>query len=157
VPGSAAELAVGDAFQAKILLPADNIADGLVFDAAQIGGADAAIFFVFASLEQFRRPQQAANVVGTEGRGFGLNHRIQLTPIATHLSRSVRSWLGKSGEHQTHSELQPVSDAAGVTLIDRVPHRAEFAVVLPVSCHIVIMFWHDISSSEYSHEPDYNA
>ena len=76
VPGSAAELAVGDSFQAQVLLPADHVADGLVFDAAQIGWADAAILFVFAGLEQLWRTEQAANVVGAEGWSFCLNHRI---------------------------------------------------------------------------------
>ena len=79
VPGSAAELAVGDPFQAQIFLPADNVADGLVFNAAQVGFADAAVLFIFASFEQLWRAKQAADMVGAEGWSFGLNHRFQLT------------------------------------------------------------------------------
>ena len=79
VPGGAAELAVGDAFQAEVFLPADNVTDGLVFNAAQVGLADAAVLFVFASFEQLWRTKQAADMVGAKGWSFGLNHRFQLT------------------------------------------------------------------------------
>ena len=67
VPGRAAEFAVGDAFQAQVFLLADDVADRLIFDAAQIGLADAAALFVFASLQQLGRTEQAADVIGAEG------------------------------------------------------------------------------------------
>ena len=86
VPGSAAELAVGDPFQAQVFLPADHVADGLVFNAAQIGFADAAVLFIFASLEQLWRTKQAADVVGAKGWSFGLNHRFQLTQNWVHVA-----------------------------------------------------------------------
>ena len=37
VPGGAAELAVGDSFQAQVLLLANDVADRLIFNAAQVG------------------------------------------------------------------------------------------------------------------------
>ena len=79
VPGGAAELAVGDTFQSQIFLLADDFADGLIFNTAQIGRSDASALFVFAGLEQLWRTEQAAHVIGAEGWSFGLNHRIQLT------------------------------------------------------------------------------
>jgi hypothetical protein len=74
VPGGTAELTVGDVFEAYFFLTPDDIADGLVFDAAQIGLANAAGFFVFASLEQLGRPEQATYVISAEGRGLDGNH-----------------------------------------------------------------------------------
>src|ERR1700678_2100627 len=40
------------------------------------------MFFLFAGLQQFRRTEQAANVIGAKGSSFGLNHRLQLTKLA---------------------------------------------------------------------------
>jgi hypothetical protein len=79
VPGSAPELAVGDSFEPQVFLLLDDFTDGVILEAAKVGRADAAIFFIFAGLQQFWRTEQAANVVGAKGWSLGLNHRIQLT------------------------------------------------------------------------------
>ena len=79
MPGRPAELTVGDAFQAQILLPANNFTNRLVFNTAQIGRADAPVLFILAGLEQLWGTQQTADVIGAEWGSFRLNHRFQLT------------------------------------------------------------------------------
>jgi hypothetical protein len=74
VPGGAAELAVGRRAEADLLLPADGLADRVVLDAAQLGGVDPPGGEVVARLQQLRRPQQAADVVGPERRSRARRH-----------------------------------------------------------------------------------
>jgi hypothetical protein len=62
-------------------LLADNLADGLILNAAKLGVADTAIFFRFAGLQQFRWTEQAADVIGAKGWSLCLNHRFQLTKL----------------------------------------------------------------------------
>ena len=70
VPGGPAEFPVGGGLQADLLLHAHRLADLLILDRAQLGGRDLACGEVVAGLEQPRRAQQAADVVGAE-RGAG--------------------------------------------------------------------------------------
>jgi len=63
----AAELAVGDALQAPVLLELDDVADRLVLDRAQLGAADRVLLeMLVARLEQLFRAQEAAYVIGAE-------------------------------------------------------------------------------------------
>jgi hypothetical protein len=64
----APELAVGDAAKPQVFLVADDLADRLVLDATQPGGVDAAGRAVLARLQERRRAEQAADMVGTERR-----------------------------------------------------------------------------------------
>src|SRR4029079_9287167 len=74
VPRRAAELAVGRRAQPDVLLAADHRADRLVLDAPQLGRVDAVLGEVRAGLEQLRRAQQAADVVGPEGGPRSCGH-----------------------------------------------------------------------------------
>src|SRR4051794_18816103 len=65
MPGAAAEFAVGHAFQADLLLHLDDIADRGVLDAPQLLVRDAARLTLGPGAEQFRRAQQAPDMVGT--------------------------------------------------------------------------------------------
>ena len=68
VPGGAAQLPVGDRAQADLLLHRDRVANRLVLGGAQLLCGEAALVVRGAGLEQRRRTQQAADVVGAEGR-----------------------------------------------------------------------------------------
>ena len=64
VKEGSAELAVGDAFQADVLLLLDDVADVSVFDLSQLGLGDGARLLSLARLNERRRPEEAADVVG---------------------------------------------------------------------------------------------
>ncbi len=66
VEEGAAELAVGDALKADLLLPPGGFGDALVLDRAQILGRDPALGAPRPSVEQALRAQQAADMVGAE-------------------------------------------------------------------------------------------
>jgi hypothetical protein len=68
VPEGAAELAVGDRLEPKLLLQLDRVADRLVLDPAQLLGGDGPGFPLVARVEQFLGAQQAADMVGAERR-----------------------------------------------------------------------------------------
>jgi hypothetical protein len=68
----AAELAVGDEFEAELLLQADDVADRLVRRLRQFGLIDFAARKARALFHQLRRTQQAADMLGAERRlGYG--------------------------------------------------------------------------------------
>ena len=71
----AAELAVGDALQADVLLELHDLGDGLVFDGAKLLGRDLAPGFLLARFEQVFGAQETADVVETGGQGGVLGHR----------------------------------------------------------------------------------
>jgi hypothetical protein len=62
--------------QADVLLQADDVADRVVLDLAQPIGGDATGREVRASLQQLRRPEQAADVVGAERRTCARRGRV---------------------------------------------------------------------------------
>ena len=64
----AAELAVGDAAQAQVLLELDDAADRVVLHAAQRRGVDGAGLVLLARIEQRLGAQEAADVVGAKRR-----------------------------------------------------------------------------------------
>ena len=68
VPRRAAELAVGDALQADVLLHLHDGADRIVLDCLQLRGADATLLVLLACAQQLLRPQQAADVIGAKRR-----------------------------------------------------------------------------------------
>jgi len=68
VIGAAAEFAVGDEFEPEPLLQADGVANGLFFGGRQRSSVDLAFGETGAFAHQFRRTQQAADVLGTEWR-----------------------------------------------------------------------------------------
>ena len=68
VPRRAAELAVGDALQADVLLHLHDRADRIVLDGLQLRGADAAVLVIVARAQQLLRTQQAADVIGAKRR-----------------------------------------------------------------------------------------
>ncbi len=67
VKEGAAELAVGDALQAGVLLFLDDIADVRVFHLAQLVLRDGARLLLPARLDERRRPEKAAHMIGAEG------------------------------------------------------------------------------------------
>ena len=71
----APEFAVGDALEAEILLEADDVSDGGVFDGAQPHAIDLAALEAVARLQELRRSQEAADVIGAK-RGFGANGHV---------------------------------------------------------------------------------
>ncbi len=73
VPGRTAELSIGNALQAQFLLHAHDIANRGVFSLAQIGRSKAPCLVFRAGAREFRRPQQAADMVGAEWR-LGQGH-----------------------------------------------------------------------------------
>ena len=73
VPIGAAELTVGDRFQAMGLLLGYQVGDQLVFDFSQLCGRDAAFLKVLASFLQRFGAQEAAHDVGSER---GLNRLL---------------------------------------------------------------------------------
>src|SRR5215204_1444891 len=64
----APEFAVGDPAQAEVLLELDDVPDGFVFDVAQLRMGYLPDPQLFARVEQEFRPQEAADMVGTERR-----------------------------------------------------------------------------------------
>ena len=68
MPGGAAKLAVGDGFQADVLLELHDLADGLVLRGLELVGLDTTVREVLPRLEESLRAQQAADVVGAERR-----------------------------------------------------------------------------------------
>ena len=64
----AAELAVGDALEPDVLLPADRLSDAFVLDRAQLVRAALAASVARARREQPLGPQQAADLIGAERR-----------------------------------------------------------------------------------------
>jgi hypothetical protein len=78
VPRGAAELAVRDRLQADFSLHPHDLADGVVLDGAEVPVGEAAGGVLLAGLQQLRRPQEAADVVGAERRlvaeGHGRNN-----------------------------------------------------------------------------------
>src|SRR5229473_6432348 len=70
VPRTAAELAVGYPLEADLLLHADRIANRCVLDAAQLFGREPPGLMLGSGPQQFRRAQQAADMIGAE-RGCG--------------------------------------------------------------------------------------
>ena len=73
VPRAAAELAVGGRLEPDVLLHPHDVADGVVLDGAQLVGAEPTGGGVLAGLEQRRRAEQAADVIGAER--WGREHR----------------------------------------------------------------------------------
>ena len=63
----AAELAVGDALEAHVLLELHDLGDRLVFDLAQLLGRDLALGLLLARLQQVLGAQEAADVVVAGG------------------------------------------------------------------------------------------
>ena len=68
MPPSAAKLAVGDGFEADLLLLLHDVADRVVLDGAKLIRADPSGLTRGARVLQRRRPQQASDLVGAKGR-----------------------------------------------------------------------------------------
>jgi DNA-binding transcriptional LysR family regulator len=62
------DLTVGDALEADILLHLDDIANATIFDLPQRSSRQFATLPTFASLQEFLRAQQAADMIGAERR-----------------------------------------------------------------------------------------
>src|SRR5207344_782770 len=75
MPPGAAELAVGRKLQPDRGLPVHDLFDLQVFRLAQVGSFYLALFELGARFLDTRRPQQAADLVGTEW-GFGSLHGL---------------------------------------------------------------------------------
>jgi hypothetical protein len=76
MPGAAAKLAIGYPLEANLLLNPDHIPDHIVLDAAQFFGREATGLMLGPRPQQFRRAQQAADVVGAERRSHRLPFRM---------------------------------------------------------------------------------
>src|SRR3546814_9549663 len=75
VEEGAPELAVGDALQAGVLLALHHRADAVVLDLPEPGVVQPAAGMLLARLGEAARAQEAADVVGAEGRSLG--HRSE--------------------------------------------------------------------------------
>src|SRR4029077_8879696 len=76
VPGGSPELAVGDRAQPDVRLHRDRLADRGVLDGAAVIERDRAAGGVLAGLQQGAGAEQAANVIGAEGRCGAYGHGI---------------------------------------------------------------------------------
>jgi hypothetical protein len=68
VPPGAPELAVRDRFQPDRFLLPDDVADGAVLDIRQFVAPDPSLRSGGAGCLEFRRPQQAADLIGPKRR-----------------------------------------------------------------------------------------
>ena len=68
--GAAAELAVGDDLQAGVLLQLHHIADGALLDGDELGIVGALAAVLAERLAQLLGAQQAADMIGAEGRAL---------------------------------------------------------------------------------------
>jgi hypothetical protein len=103
VPRGATELAVGGRLQPDLLLLAHDVADRRVLDPAELIGVDPPLGEVLARLEQLGRSQEAADVVGAEGRGGSSGHGRQSTARA-------RCARGCGSSARAPAEGRPVGD-----------------------------------------------
>src|SRR2546429_451603 len=76
MPGGPPELAVGDRAQPDVCLHRDRVADRGVLDGPQVIGGDRAAGGVLARLQQGAGAEQAADVIGAEGRCRACGHGI---------------------------------------------------------------------------------
>jgi hypothetical protein len=76
VPRRAAELPIRDGAQAGVLLQPHDVTDGVVLDAAQLVRVHLAGREALPCLQQLGRAQEAADVVGAEGRPVPGRHQI---------------------------------------------------------------------------------
>src|SRR5207253_7806524 len=72
-PASPPEFAVGDARQAERLLKGDDLADAVVLHGAKAGVVELAGLVRARRVDEPRRPDEAADVLGVEGRLHGIN------------------------------------------------------------------------------------
>ena len=76
--GAAPELAVGDDLQPDVLLQLDDVADRVVLDRGQPFAVELAGGVLLPRAQQFRRAQQAADMLGAERRIHGTNSCIDI-------------------------------------------------------------------------------
>ncbi len=82
MPIGAPELAVGNRRQPDLLLLSDRLPDLLILDGFELGRRDLAFLQLLARVFQRGRPQQAADVVGSERRFHALHRFLQDFPGA---------------------------------------------------------------------------
>src|SRR5262249_2701917 len=75
VPGAAVVFAVRDQLESKVLLQAHDVADRLVLDALELGIRHFALVRLFVRFDEGGGPDEAADVLGAEGRS-GTLHRV---------------------------------------------------------------------------------
>src|SRR6185437_7454272 len=92
----AAKLAVGDSLQTEVFLEANDVANRHVFDGAQLGAVDRAVAVSLASVEQCRRAQEAADVVGAKRGCAAETHRDSSKAYAGAVGRRMRAVAGKA-------------------------------------------------------------
>src|SRR4030095_121629 len=80
VPNGATIFAVRDGLQADLFLQLRHVSDRAVFDFPQGLGGESSLLILLASAQKFRRPQQAADMIGAK-RWSPVGHRI--LPFAT--------------------------------------------------------------------------
>src|SRR6266446_10425888 len=106
LPGGAAIFSVGDGSESDLFLLTDQLDDFLVLDRPQRGGADFAAFAFGARLLEGSRAQQAADVIGAEGRG-GAEHGAELSRM-----RSLMESCAASASFETVAARPPQDEAA---------------------------------------------
>ena len=92
----ATKLTVGDALQTEVLLESHDVADRRILDGTQLGAVDGAASMTLARLEQRRRAQEAADVIGAERGRAANSHRDSFEANADALQRRVRAVSGKT-------------------------------------------------------------
>src|SRR4029077_9863086 len=74
MPGVTVVLAVGDELEPELFLHAHDVPDGGLLDAREPGRRELALLRLLACLDQRLRPDQAADMVGAEGRLGAFQH-----------------------------------------------------------------------------------
>jgi len=108
VPGLAAQLAVGGGLEPDLALHPDDLRDGGVLDLRELLGRDQALRELLAGLEHRLGTQQAADVVGAEGRTDVLCH------AASSFKMGPRCPCGRAW---CFARYPPIVDNCGVTWV----------------------------------------
>ena len=74
MPRAAAELAVGHTLEPDLLLHPHEIADRRILDPPQLPGREPAGLMIRPRPQQFRRPQQAPDMIGAKRRTRQIGH-----------------------------------------------------------------------------------
>jgi hypothetical protein len=132
---SATKLAVGDSFQTKIFLKSNHVPDCRIFDSAQLRAIDGAAAVAFAGVEQRRRAQEAADVIGAK-RGRAANSHCDFSEADADTSqRRVRAVAGKASIMRVPAQAgyasgsSPHDRARGVATIPVRPAVAPWQII----------------------------
>ena len=121
IPELAPILAIGHRLQADIFLHLHDIANAAVFDRAQLGIIDLAAFPLIPRLQQLRRSQQTADMIGAKRRFFLLSHgdsplfcsqhTLNLKHITPYCRKHQQQCRGDQNAHRTYQHCHANASA----------------------------------------------